>query len=310
MNSIIFMGTPEFAVPSLKAIQASENQVKLLVCQPDKKKGRGQNYQESPTKKHALKNGIQVFQPPTIKDEIEVESFLKKFDADFFVVIAYGKILPKNLLELPKRGCINVHASILPKWRGAAPIQFALLHGDTTTGATTMLMDEGLDTGDILLHETQIIDSKDDSLSLTDKLAHLSARIIIKTLETFNNIIPIPQENSKATYSKMIFKENGRVNWNQSCITIFNQYRALMSKPGIFTTFRGKRLLLKNISFFKSDAPQQKKTGRTVQIESGLIQVACQDGLINIHECQAENKKSMSAKDFINGYQVKIGEDI
>jgi len=305
---IVFMGTPDFAVPALKALKEAGHDIPLLVCQPDKRKGRGQKFQYPPTKQYALEAGIEVYQPAKVRNQEALEK-LASFEADFFVVIAYGKILPKALLDLPKKGCINVHASLLPKWRGAAPIQFSLWKGDQETGVCSMLMDEGMDTGDMLLVERTPIDPDETVDQLGDRLSSMGRELIVKTVENFEAIQPKTQNHEQATYTRMITKEDRVLQWDQNADAVYCQYRALSPSPGVFTMFRGKRLAIKGMatcSAIVSGEPQ--KPGTILAIGAESISVACAAGAVNLTHCQPENKKALAVKDLINGYQIKVGE--
>ncbi len=307
MPEIVFMGTPDFAVPSLKALVQAGNKISLLVSQPDRKKGRGHKVQHTPTKSIALENEIEVFQPETIRGCQQVDK-LRSMNADFFVVIAYGKILPPEILEIPKKACINVHASLLPRWRGAAPIQFSLLHGDRKTGVATMLMDEGMDTGDILQVKETEIDPGENAGTLTDRLATMAADLIVETIDRFDALIPQKQDHEKATYTRLLKKKDRLINWDNEAVSVFNQFRALAPFPGVVTHFRNKRLLLKSIKRVDKEWSDSARPGEILGLAPDGFEVACASGSVCIELCQPESKKEMTAKDFINGYQVKPGE--
>lgn len=308
MPKIVFMGTPEFAVPPLKALINAGYTIPLLICQPDRKKGRGHKVQFPPTKQIALENKIEVFQPETVRVS-EVHEKLQAINADFFVVIAYGKILPVSLLELPKKACINVHASLLPKWRGAAPIQFSLLNGDTQTGVCTMLMDKGMDTGDLLLTAETDIDPLERVDQLSERLTGLGAKLIVKTIEQFETIIPKKQNHGEATYTRLLKKEDRFIDWTLSSKKIFNHFRALTPSPGVVTQFRKIRLLIKEMKWDEQTIQLQKASpGEILDLNEGGFTVSCGKGSISVLICQPESKKEMNARDFFNGYQVKPGE--
>ncbi len=306
MPKIVFMGTPEFAVPSFKALLDAGFDIPLLVCQPDRKKGRGHKIQYPPTKELALLHNIEVYQPEKVRND-EAIAKLASVEADFFVVIAYGKILPRAILDLPKKACINTHASLLPKWRGAAPIQFSILKGDQETGVCTMLMDDEMDTGDILqVRKTEIgADEKVDSLN--QRLSSMGAELIVETIREYDSLKPVKQNHEEATYTRLLKKEDRFVDWSQSPHQIYCHFRAMTPFPGVVSFFRGKRLLLKSIrpseQISESFAP-----GEIIKIGVDHLTVACGDGAIDIHSCQPENKKELAAKDFVNGFQVKPNE--
>ena len=240
---IIFMGTPEFAVPSLKALIESEDKVIAVVTQPDKPKGRGLEVVPPPTKVLAEKHGISVLQPQKIKTE-EFFNELQKFNPDLICVVAYGKLLPKNILDMPPHGCINVHASLLPKYRGAAPINWAIIRGEKVTGITTMKMDVGMDTGDMLLKREVQIDDEDNGETLSEKLSHVGAELLIDTIRLLKKgeLQPIPQDHSQATYTPMLEKEHGKIDWEKPAEEIRNLIRGTLPWPGAYTTLDGKLL--------------------------------------------------------------------
>lgn len=306
MANIVYMGTPFYAVPPMEKLLAAGHKISLLVCQPDKKQGRGHRLLPPATKKLALQHNIEIYQPNSLRTEDAQKKLLDQ-QADFFVVIAYGKILPKAVLDTPKQACINVHGSLLPKWRGAAPIQFSLLKGDLETGVCSMLMDEGMDTGDLLLVEKTEILPEDTLDDLSRRMSSLSADIILKTITTFGQITPQPQNNDLATYTRLITNEDRLVNWQQPARSIYNQFRGLSPKPGIFTFFRSKRMMLKSISFlpdFDISAP----SGTLLRHNKNELLVSCDSGAIQINACQPENKKIMDIKDFLNGYRIENDE--
>lgn len=308
MANIVFMGTPEFAVPAMKSLIDAGHTISLLVCQPDKRKGRGHKFQFPPTKQFALEQGIEVFQPAKIRTKATLEK-LDSYQADFFVVIAYGRILTQAILDLPKKGCINVHASLLPEWRGAAPIQFSLLNGDKETGVCTMMITEELDSGDLLLTEKTEIGPDELVDELTCRLSEMGARLIAKTINEFDQIPHTPQDHEKATFARMIQKEDRQLNWNQSAKSVYCQYRALTPYPRVFTTFRGKRLMIRGMCRCEDFTTSLSgEPGTIMAIESEQIVVACADGFIGVTLCQPENKKAIPVRDFVNGYQVKVGE--
>jgi methionyl-tRNA formyltransferase len=310
LPDIVFMGTPDFAVPSFEALVKAGYHLSLLVSQPDRKKGRGQKLQHTPTKIAALEKSIEVFQPESIREPQHIEK-LRSMEADFFVVIAYGKILPPEILSLPKKACINVHASLLPKWRGAAPIQFSLLEGDKKTGVATMLMDKGMDTGDLLqVRETEIKPDENAGV-LGERLALMGAELIVETIERFDSLVPQKQDSDKATYTRLLKKEDRFINWDMDAEKVYGQFRALSPFPGVVTLFREKRLVLNSMKRTECN----HETGRTepgeiVALEQEGFQVACRSGFVAIGSCRPESKKELAAKDFYNGYQVKPGEKL
>lgn len=240
---IVYMGTPDFAVGPLESIIEAGHEVILVVTQPDREKGRGKEVVFSPVKECAVAHNIPVFQPEKIKKAEEVE-FLKQYEADVFVVAAFGQILSKEILDMPRLGCVNIHASLLPKYRGAAPIQWAVIDGEEKTGVTIMRMDEGLDTGDILLQEEIILDAKETGESLFDRLAVLGSDTIVKALELMEKgeLTPVPQDHDKSTYAKMLNKKMGVIDFNNSAVVIERLVRGLNSWPSAYTYINGKTL--------------------------------------------------------------------
>ena len=303
MAKIVFMGTPQFAVPCLEALVQQGHEVSLCLCQPDKKQGRGQKLSPPPVKAYALTQGIEVFQPTKMKNE-ETYDHLKRQQADFFVVVAYGRILPQTLLDLPRLACVNVHASLLPQYRGAAPIHFSLMNGDEKTGVTTMLMDAGMDTGDMLLQEETPLDPSEDINELSARLSAQGAKLLLETLDQFETITPLPQDPEQASYTRLLTKEDAKIDWNRSAQEIYDQQRALVK---CYTSFRGKRLLIPKMSWteesFGPSLPGTIHLGveRECNISTG-------SGSLIAQEVQPESKKAMAASDWINGFQVKDGE--
>jgi methionyl-tRNA formyltransferase len=301
---IVFMGTPEFAVPSLKALIESEDEVVAVVTQPDKPKGRGLEVTSPPTKVLAEKHGIPVFQPQKIKTE-EFFNELKKFSPDLICVAAYGKILPKNILELPPYGCINVHASLLPKYRGAAPINWAIIRGEKVTGITTMKMDEGMDTGDMLLKREIPIDDEDTGETLSEKLSHVGALLLIETIRLLKEgkLTPIPQDHSQATYAPMLKKEDGNIEWKKPAEDIRNLIRGTLPWPGAYTTLDGKLLKIYKARVSEGSG----KPGEVIKSEFGILRVATGKGALDILELQIEGGKRLKTEEFLRGRRIKEG---
>lgn len=301
MKSVIFMGTPDFAVPALKTlIDSSEYTVKLVVSQPDKPQGRKQIMTASPVKQLALQYGIEVYQPETLKGD-EVFDFLKTFAPDFIVVSAYGKILPKRILELPVYGCVNLHGSLLPAYRGAAPIQWSVINGDKVTGVTTMLMDVGLDTGDILLTSEKEIGENETAGEVFDALASLCPDLLMKTLVGLENktIQPIKQDNSKASYVSVLSKDMAVINWNDDAQTIHNLIRGMNPWPVARTFMNGKILKI-----FTSEVLNKysDRLPGTVCVIDGNIYVTCGNKtMLCLKEIQLEGSKRMFSQDFLRG---------
>lgn len=300
------MGTPEFAVPSLKSLIESSDEVCAVVTQPDKPKGRGMVLTPSPVKVLTLAHNIPVFQPERINSDFAAK--LKEIAPDMIVVAAYGKILPKFVLDIPKYGCINVHASLLPKYRGAAPINWAIINNENETGITTMLMDEGMDTGRMLLKEAVKISKDDTAGTLHDKLKEVGAGLLIKTLNEIRHgaIAPIEQDNSQATYAPMLKKHDCHIDWNKDAVSIRNLVRGLNPLPGAYT-YIDKRIL----KIYKGDVKSgnvDEKAGTVVDVSSKGIEVAAGNSIFVITELKPENKNKMTAKEFIRGYKIGKGQ--
>lgn len=326
---IVFFGTPEFAVTTLeKLITAENHEVIAVVTQPDKKRGRGNKMIPSPVKEVALSHHLPVWQPTRIKKHRETLNLLQECQGDVFVVVAYGQILSSEILAMPKFGCINVHASILPEYRGAAPIQWSIVEGKQETGVTTMLMNEGMDTGDMLLKAYTPINLFTNLAELSITLAHQGADLLLETLDKIEKgeITPIPQDNDKATYARLIQKEDYRIDWSKSALQIHNQIRGFY--PDCFTTFREQNLKVtkslplrevKNLSLppaweklpnylqdMESYSGRIGEIVKTVKNFGFVVQTG--EGLLLILEVQLAGKKLQSAWNFINGTRLKIGE--
>ncbi|AUC62087.1 methionyl-tRNA formyltransferase Fmt [Cyanobacterium sp. HL-69] len=324
---VVFFGTPDFAVATLSKLLSNENhQVIAVVTQPDKRRGRGSKMIPSPIKKIALQHNLPVWQPNRIKKDQDTLELLEATQADVFVVVAYGQILSSQILQMPKHGCINVHGSILPQYRGAAPIQWSIYDGKKETGITTMLMDEGMDTGAMLLTATTPISLFDNSDTLAQKLATQGADLLLETLAKLPEINPIAQDDNLATYARLIDKEDYPIDWTKSASQIHNQIRAFY--PNCFTTFRQQKLKvsasfpltdIENIEFppeftkiksYLSDINSVKggvgKVVKTIKNFGFVVQTG--SGLLLILEVQLAGKKLQSAWNFINGTRLELGE--
>lgn len=301
---IVYMGTPDFAVAALEAIVAEGHQVIAVVTQPDKPKGRGKAMQASPVKECALKYGIEVFQPRKIKEAEAVEK-LRSFEADVFVVAAFGQILSKEILNMPKFGCINIHASLLPKYRGAAPIQWAVINGEKETGVTIMQMDEGIDTGDMLLKEAIAIDEKETGDSLHDKLAALGAKLIVPALSAIEKgeIIPQKQKEEDSCYAKMLSKSLGLIDWKDDAVKIERLVRGLNSWPSAYTYYNGKTFKIWEAQVLSEESGDDPGTVCEVTKDAIIVTTGC--GKLKLLSVQLEGKKRMSVHDFLLGYQVR-----
>ena len=332
---LVFFGTPQFAVPSLqKLIQQSELNVVAVVTQPDKRRGRGKQLVPSPIKAVAVEHDIPVWQPRRVKTDLEVLSRLRQSNADAFVVVAYGQLLSAEILAMPRLGCINGHGSLLPAYRGAAPIQWCIYDGVTETGITSMLMDEGMDTGDMLLKRSVPVELLDNAWDIARTLSTVSADLLVETLFGLDNqsIAPKPQEHDKATYAPLIKKEDFELDWSQRAIALHNQIRGFY--PNCVSSFRGDALKVKfslplhppepydlpaafqNLPQVASDIQSSPNTmavspGTVVAIlkNQGFV-VQTGDGLLMLQEVQLAGKRSQSGWDFANGTRLTVGEHL
>jgi len=302
---VIFMGSPEFAVPSLtKLIEKDNINVSLVVTQPDRKKGRGRKVKKNPVKITAEKNDIEVFQPENINDYNNIE-YIKSINVDFIVVVAYGQILNKKILEHPKNSCINLHASILPKYRGAAPINWVIINGERETGLTTMLMGEGLDTGDILKVKKIEVDDKMNAGKLHDVLKDLGGDLLIETMVGMesNKIIPKKQNNREASYAPMLNKKTGYINWNKTAQEIHNLIRGLYPWPGAYTFYEDKKL--KIIKSTYKNKNKDKYKGEIIDVSGDNIKVQTGSGVLMIKEIQMPGKRKMNVRDYLLGNKIE-----
>lgn len=306
---IVFMGTPEFAVGALEAIIEAGHEVVCAVTQPDKPKGRGKAIQFPPVKECALAHGIPVFQPVKIKTPEAVEQ-LAAYEADLFVVAAFGQILSSEILHMPKYGCINIHASLLPKYRGAAPIQWAVINGERESGVTIMQMNEGLDTGDMLTKAVVPITADDTGDSLHDKLMKAGAELVVKTLPMIERgeIDPQPQNDEDSCYAKMLQKSLGRIDWTKSAEELERLVRGLNSWPGCYTAFRGKNLKVWEAEAVSEKTETETASGTVALVTKETIGVSTGNGILLLKSVQPEGKKRMQVKDYLLGYPVKTGE--
>ncbi len=301
--SIVFFGTPEFAVPTLHALHRSAFDLQLVTTQPDRQKGRGRRLAPPPVKQTALEMGYDIAQPTDVRDETFI-SRLKAIDPEFLVVVAFGQILPSTLLKIPRRGAINVHASLLPKYRGPAPIQWAIMRGEKNTGITTMLMDQGVDTGDMLLKKDTSIKTDDTAATLHDRLARMGAELIVPTLEGLfeGTLFPRSQNHALATYAPMLKKDNGRIDWQQPVETIDAQIRAMTPWPGAFCTMGNKRFKIHKAHPLPNE--HQAIPGTVVPGFPDELRVATGKGILSILEIQGASGKRMAIKTFLNGHPI------
>lgn len=299
---IIFMGTPDFAVPCLEMIHDKGHDVCAVFTNPDKPKGRGYEVVPSPVKKKAVEFGLKVFQPLSLKDS-EVTNIISNYSPDVIVVVAYGKILPESILSIPKLGCVNVHASLLPKLRGAAPIQWAIINGENETGVTTMFMDKGLDTGDIIQQKKTVIGSDETAGELFDRLCIMGANLLLETLDLIESgdVVRTKQEEGEATYSKLLNKTFSNIDWNCNAITIHNKVRGLNPWPGASTYADGKLLRIHRTKV--ANLKDKKSHDPGVIVSYDPVIVSCGNGdLLELVEVQYQGKKRMSAVEFFRGH--------
>ncbi len=297
---IVFMGTPDFSVPCLRALIESKHEVVGVICQPDKPVGRKQILTAPPVKAEALAHGLRVLQPVSLRNGAG-RLLLEDLQPDLVIVVAYGKILPPDFLSYPKYGCVNVHASLLPRYRGASPIHWAILNGDTQTGVTTMQMDEGMDTGDILLVRSVPIGPEDTAESLFETLSGVGADVMLDTIEAIETgtLQPVKQDNSQAVNVGLLTKQLGEIDWSKSAKQIHDQIRGLYSWPGAYTFWNGT--VLKIHKARQCDMQSRKAPGTVVQAK-GTLCVACGDGrCVELLEVQLAGKKRMDAAAFLNG---------
>lgn len=300
------MGTPDFAVATLEAIINAGHEVAGVVTQPDKPKGRGKNMQFTPVKEVAIASGIPVYQPVKVKEPDFIEK-LKKLDPEVIVVVAFGQILPKEILDMPKYGCVNVHASLLPKYRGAAPIQWAVIDGEKESGVTTMFMEEGLDTGDMLKKTVVPLEEDETGGSLHDKLAAAGADLLIETLKELEEgtAVRTKQDDTLSNYAKMLDKQLGRIDFMKSAEEIERLIRGLNPWPSAFTGIDGKTLKIWSATVIEKEI--QGEFGEVVEVNKDSLLVKTGKGLLQLDEVQLEGKKRMEIDAFLRGYPVEVG---
>lgn len=301
----VFMGTPEFAVPTLQAL-IDHHQVEAVVTQPDKQRGRGKKVQFPPVKEKAVEHEIPVYQPQKARDEEFVE-ILREINPDVIVVVAYGQILPESILNIPKYGCINVHGSLLPKYRGAAPIQWAVLDGEEKTGITTMYMEKGLDTGDMIDKAEIVLDPKETAGTLHDKLMEIGANLLLETLEKLENetAVRIKQNDSESCYASMLTKEMGQIDFSKSAREIECLIRGMNPWPSAYTSLNGKTLKVWEAEVLTENSGEEP--GTVIDVTKDAIVAACKEGALKLLEVQMAGKKRMKVSAFLLGYQVEKG---
>lgn len=302
---IVFMGTPQAAVPSLARLLEDGHDIVGVYTQPDRPAGRGNKILASPVKQFALKHTLTLHQPVKIRSEEAIEVF-RGHEADVAVVIAYGRILPQEFLGAYPSGAVNVHFSLLPKYRGAAPVNWAIVHGETETGVTTMRMDAGLDTGPILLQEKVAIGDEETSMELLDRLAELAPELLSRTVASLQTLLPRPQNDAAATFAPILKRKDGLIDWSMNANEIVNRIRGFQPFPTAFTSFKRTRLTLWRASVTEEDGPA---LGTVSNASGDELIVACGEGTaLRIEELQPEGKRRMSARDFINGARPAVGE--
>jgi methionyl-tRNA formyltransferase len=304
---ITFMGTPDFSVPALEALQAAGHEIVLVVTQPDRPKGRGRKIEPPPVKKSAQRFGLPVIQPATLRDD-SVRQTLQAAEADFFIVVAFGHLLRESVLNMPRQGCINVHASLLPRYRGPAPIHWAVINGETETGVTTMMMDKGLDTGDILLTAKEVIGAADTAGTIHDRLARLGSALICRTLEAFadGTIRRTPQDHSAATYAPLLKKTDGLIDWKKPSTRIETFIRGMCPWPGAFTFWKNTRLKI-----FKAEVAARAAAAVPGTVLGGLpdrLTVATSDGALSILELQSASGSRLPVSEFLRGCRIHSGD--
>ena len=307
---VVFMGTPLAAVPSLENLLDDGHEVVAVWTQPDRPKGRGNKLTMPPVKEFALENNLEVFQPTKLKTAESLELF-KSHKADVAVVVAYGRILPETYLNAFPKGAINVHFSLLPKYRGAAPVNWAIVNGETKTGVTTMKMDAGLDTGDILLQRETAIDAEENAIDLMARLSFEGANLLSKTLKKFDKIEPRQQIEAEASYAPMLTKEEGVINWESRAATINNHLRGFQPFPTCFTFYQGKKMTIWKASEVQSPKSEVQSFGQVLEAKGEDLIVACgNETALKIVELQLEGKKRMNVRDFLNGVKISVGEKL
>lgn len=310
IKRVIFFGTSDFAVLSLKALYKNNYDILLVVTQSDQPKGRGQKLSSPPVKILAEQLMLNIIQPEIIKDE-KFYSYLKSLSPDIIIVVAYGKILPQDILIIPPFKCINIHASLLPKYRGAAPIQWTIMNGDKYTGVTTMFMNERMDEGDILLQEKIRIKGTETAPELSDILCKIGADLLIKSLKSLekNEIVPIAQDHSAATYAPKIKKEHGLIDWNKNALFISRMVRAFQPWPSAYTSYNDKLIKIWDAEVYKDDSLPNMPVATIAKITKDFIVAQCgENSFLKINKLQIEGKNVVSAKDFLLGSKMITGE--
>jgi len=307
---LVFCGTPRFAVPTLEKLVEAGHVVPLVLSQPDRPRGRGMEVTVSPVKEAALRLGLPITQPDKIKSNDEFRAQLAAIRPDAIIVVGYGRIIPQWMIDLPRFGNLNLHASLLPKYRGAAPIQWAIANGESITGGTTMRIDAGLDTGDILLQRELPIESDDTAETLGPKLAKVGAELMVETLRGLESgqVRPVPQDHAKATLAPILKKEDGRIDFARTAREVFNRLRGFQPWPGAYTAFKSKTL---QVHKARPSEPSVRLAPGQIAVEGTRLVAGCgQDTALELVELQMEGKRRMLAREFINGYRPKTGDHL
>ncbi|WP_130806835.1 methionyl-tRNA formyltransferase [Senegalia massiliensis] len=302
--NIIFMGTPDLAVPALEKLYNENHSIDLVITQPDKRKGRGKKILPTPVKNKANKLDLEVFQPKNVNSLESIEK-IKKLNPDVIVVVAYGQILKEEILSIPKYGCINVHTSLLPKYRGAAPINWAIINGEKETGVTTMIMEKGLDTGDMLLKEKLIIDDELTVGELHDNLMNMGADLIVETLEKIEDLKPIPQDDNLSSYAPKMDKTIGKIDWTETKEKIKNLVRGTNPFPGSYSYYKGKKFKIYKVDI--DEKLYSGKSGQITDVNNDGIFVKVRNGTIIIKEVQFPGKKKIKVSEYIKGNEIEVG---
>ena len=306
---LIFCGTPQFAVPTLERLIKEGLPIELVITNPDEPSGRGYQLKTSPVKELAERNALRTYQPAKLKNP-EVKAFISQYQPAAIVVVAYGHIIPRWMIDLPRLGCINLHASLLPKYRGAAPIAWSIVQGERVTGVTSMRIDDGLDTGDILLQREEAIRDDDNAATLSNRLSSLAADLMIETLLALDAgaVMPRPQDAALATLAPLLKKEDGKIDWNLTAEQIERRARGFYPWPGAYTEFRRKHLHLWAVRAVNKPPPGGSSPGDVLIDESALLVVCGGATLLNVLELQLESRKRLSAREFINGVRLAPGD--
>lgn len=315
MLNIVFMGTPDFAMKSLEAIYNEKYNILGVVTNPDRPKGRGMKLNQSPVKEYALEKNMKIYQPDKVKENESFINEIKKLNPDVICVVAYGKIIPKEILEIPKYGCINLHGSLLPKYRGAAPIQWSIINGDKTTGVTTIYMNEGIDTGDMILKKEVAIDENETTGELWEKMSNIGAKLLVDTLKKIENEdAPRVKQGNNASYAPMLEKSIAKIDWNKmKAIEIKNLVRGLNPIMGAYATLNGKKVKFWKVELANKECiemdTETAEPGTILYIDNkkGLY-VKAKDGVIKLVDVQGENSKKMNVCEWIRGSRVQVGE--